>query len=885
MKPERWGRVRELFTEALSRPEEERMAYLLDACGSDEALLEEASRLLEAQRGASGFLEPLRIDDLDRPHWAPEELLGTRLGDFELLEEIGRGAMGVVYRARQESLGRDVALKVMPPSQGMGADRASRFELEAVTAGRLEHPNIVRVLSAGEAERLQFIAMELVEGPDLEQELERLRSRGDASPQTPVDSTLPALNAPGYAVRVALVVRDVALALEYAHRHDIVHRDIKPKNILLKPNGSACVVDFGLAKDLSVESISVSGQILGTPHYMSPEQALPRRIRIDHRTDIFSLGTVLYESLTLQRPFEAEDVRRLLHEISFTEPVRIRKLNPRIHRDLETICSKALEKDPARRFPTAADFAAELDHFLNHEPLSIRRSVLVVRMTRRLLRNRPAAALSAAILALVAAFPLLINSAHARKNEESIIQTLESISDPGTTSVEELARLRAVLHERTQEGPLPKNLEQRIQDVLAEIQRRGEELKEHGIQYRNRAIGLAGDSAWGESNRLFDLALRRFSEAKVLLPDDSELDPWTQVHALRPRIRIEGAPPNSEVSVRTVEFVFGTPDAEVHRGVVSEGPFPLPYGYYRFTVTAPDGSFCELTRLIEIRGVEYRLLARIPSLVDSEAGMCRIEGGPYPCNYRSDLGLEAVLEVEPFWIDEREVTIGEFRRFLRESHYPLPRIWTRSGEPEALREILRPSPPEEPEKETRWDSLPVAGVSWDDAQAYAEWHGKRLPTAYEWDLAARSSALLYYPWTDEAQLEASTVTRHAVLRDPEAAEGDPTLSALEQFRQQVRPVDSFPEGRSWAGLYHTLGNVREWTETMNVSWRRSQIGEGEAVLVPNRQVFHVMGGSYDTPALLPTFGVPYRLDAYDRKLAGSTNLAVGFRCAKSVRIQ
>ena len=372
MKPERWGRVRELFTEALSRPEEERMAYLLDACGSDEALLEEASRLLEAQRGASGFLEPLRIDDLDRPHWAPEELLGTRLGDFELLEEIGRGAMGVVYRARQESLGRDVALKVMPPSQGMGADRASRFELEAVTAGRLEHPNIVRVLSAGEAERLQFIAMELVVGPTLREWLA-------AGPT--LDELLAVFAAAGR-------------GLAAAHDRGFTHRDFKPDNVLVSEDGRVVVTDFGLARHRSSsqsDDVTREGAIVGTPAYMAPE--VRSGGEVDARSDQFGFAVALYHALHGHLPRVDLPLMRgaRRHELSW----RLRRL-----------LRRALAGDPADRFPSMQALVVELERCRTRSrataALAVAAAVGALAVTFAVTHDRPSARLSPAWSSLAA---------------------------------------------------------------------------------------------------------------------------------------------------------------------------------------------------------------------------------------------------------------------------------------------------------------------------------------------------------------------------------------------------------------------------------------------------------------------------------------------------
>ncbi|MCP5524215.1 MAG: protein kinase [Verrucomicrobiales bacterium] len=311
---------------------------------------------------------PRRGETPERPH---------RFGDYELLEEIARGGMGVVYRARQVSLDRVVALKLLLGGPLSSPEVVKRFRLEAAAAGGLQHPNIVAIHEVGLYEGQHFIAMDYVDGPNL------------ATVLSP--GPLPARRAAGY-------LKTVAKAIDYAHSKGILHRDLKPSNILLDANDQPRVTDFGLAKKLEGDAdLTVSGQVLGSPNYMPPEQAAARRGNLDRTADVYSLGAILYHLLTGRPPFQAVTVATTLEQVRTAEPVSPRRLNASLPRDLETICLKCLEKDPERRYPTPRALAWELGRFLNDEPIEAR-PVGALGRTWRWCRRRPVVAgLSAAV--------------------------------------------------------------------------------------------------------------------------------------------------------------------------------------------------------------------------------------------------------------------------------------------------------------------------------------------------------------------------------------------------------------------------------------------------------------------------------------------------------
>jgi tetratricopeptide (TPR) repeat protein len=329
-------------------------------------------------------------------------LENQRLGDFELVREIGRGGMGVVYEARQASLNRKVALKVLPAGLGLDAEAVQRFQREAEAAGKLHHTNIVPVYATGQENDTHFFAMELIEGPSLAQVIRERRAAatapGSASDAGPASSSLGPDG--GYFERAAQLIAEVADALDHAHKQGVIHRDVKPANLLLSPAGRLSLTDFGLARLREQPGLTRTGALGGTPAYMSPEQITAGYVPLDHRTDIYSLGATLYELLTLKRPFTGERRDQVLAQILQKDPPPPRKVNPRVPVDLETICLKAMDKDPDRRYQTAGQMADDLRRFVNRLTISARRAGPVERL-RKWVRRRPA--LAAAVVVVVLA--------------------------------------------------------------------------------------------------------------------------------------------------------------------------------------------------------------------------------------------------------------------------------------------------------------------------------------------------------------------------------------------------------------------------------------------------------------------------------------------------
>jgi serine/threonine protein kinase len=339
--------------------------------------------------------------------------LTGQLGDFRIVREVGRGGMGVVYEAEQVSLRRRVALKVLPSAAALDSKHLQRFKNEAHAAALLQHPHIVPVIAVGEDQGAHFFAMQFIDGRSLASLIADLRARvlagestvivgdpralvaGDSPRITTegpagrspgethiaIDTPMPVGNPlvtgrPGrdraYFRAAARLLMQAARALDHAHQVGIIHRDVKPANFLVEDRGHLWVTDFGLARLHSSAALTATGDLLGTLRYMSPEQAQGRRVPIDHRTDVYSLGASAYEVLTLQHAFPGDDRQELLRRITTEDPARPRRINRAVPSELEAVVLKAMEKDPADRYATAQEMADDLERFLADQPVRAR---------------------------------------------------------------------------------------------------------------------------------------------------------------------------------------------------------------------------------------------------------------------------------------------------------------------------------------------------------------------------------------------------------------------------------------------------------------------------------------------------------------------------------
>jgi len=390
-----------LFHEVLALEPQEREAYLAEACEGDPKLFEEVNSLLAAhQKGSDFFEKPVwstliptqRTDKTGLDALVPEEGLPLdRLGegDFRLIRRLGEGGMGVVYLAVQESLGRLVAIKAMRAERLGSPEAQARFQREIEAISELRHPNIVTVFESGEEQGLRYFVMEYLPGDGLDRILRAARTKGEKI-------SIPKLL--GW-------IQGVASALDCAHQARILHRDVKPSNIVISPEGRPMLMDFGVARHMDLSTLTLTGSFRGTPNYASPEQVKASHGGIDGRTDIYSLGVTLYEAVTGQVPFQGETTEQVFKKILDEEPPPPRRLNPFISRDLETVILTAMDKEPAGRYASMADFAQDLKHLMQGEMILARPTGMVTRFWKRIRRNPVLSTASVvAVIAVVSLF-------------------------------------------------------------------------------------------------------------------------------------------------------------------------------------------------------------------------------------------------------------------------------------------------------------------------------------------------------------------------------------------------------------------------------------------------------------------------------------------------
>jgi eukaryotic-like serine/threonine-protein kinase len=436
-----------------------------------------------------------RIQDVD------EEVLpaSARLGDYRIVREIGRGSMGVVYEAEQVSLGRQVALKVLPFASAIDPRQRQRFLIEAQAAAQLHHAHIVPIYAAGCDRGVHFYAMQFVEGHSLAELIGQMRRQAmgieefeakppekrwddeaaignkgsSSSAGLSATVTLPPRledswrgseqridSGPGAAssssstsgsahvarshvLAIARLGVQAAEALEHAHTLGVVHRDIKPANLMVDSRGELWITDFGLARIRGDVSLTRSGDLVGTLRYMSPEQALARRGVVDQRTDIYALGLTLYELLTLQPAFDGRDHHELLRQIAMDEPISPRRLNKAVPRDLETIIMKAICKEPSNRYSTAQELANDLTRFREDRPILARRPTVLERGRRWVRRHRQIVGTALTVLVLASAVGASLVYQEIQKTNQQVQKTNQQVQQTNKISLERLAYIRA----------------------------------------------------------------------------------------------------------------------------------------------------------------------------------------------------------------------------------------------------------------------------------------------------------------------------------------------------------------------------------------------------------------------------------------------------------
>ena len=841
MSSTRWERIRELVAEALERPENERAEFVRSRCGSDKSLHDEVMELLEIDREESSLDSPFRADVV-----SDAEVPRLNLGDIRLERELGRGGMGVVYLGQQVGLERPVAVKILASSILTTPREIERFHREARAAARLDHPSIATVYTEGVEDGAHYFAMEFVDGPTLADEFRRLRDRVPAS----AESILPERDDPRYVPTIARLCVKIAVGLQHAHEKGIVHRDVKPQNIMLTRGGGVKLLDFGVSRDDRFGSLTGSGDAPGTPSYMSPEQARAEKATIDHRTDVYSLGVVIYEALTLKRPFVGSSSGEILRKILATTPLPPKRLRSELPTDLDVICRTAMAREPSERYPSAGALAHDLESFLAFRAISARRPT-VWRSARAALRRHPLHAMAAILaVALAAATSLLLTQQ---------VRELRALRAPITHAMDQGDWDRMEAYDLIRAGEATRRLrEKEPHDALvdrfhARLDRYAEAVKSRSRERLSAQLGRRSDRTLGAVERrvvlsvLFDL-----HRLKQITPDDVDIDRLISSEVFDPSItvRVIGADESGRVLVRELDQRTGEPTGHVvHLDLPVDG-VSTPEGFYRVVVELDGGRVRECTRVVDAGDIVIDVVFREEH--DSFAGMREVTANtitipghpPNPCPNRG-----RPVSVASFWIDECEVSMASYREFLRRTRRPAPPAWKAIEDLDAI------------------DEYPAVGMSWRDAQAYAEWVGKRLPSHAEWELAARGPEARLFPWGDTYD---HSERRANVHREPNR--GTPSERTW-NYLEHAEPVRSRLDAGVKNGLYHMFGNVAEWTETVHAEF------QDDGTLLPRIHRRLLLGGAWDIVERGDNADLTWHATVGIEETYAQ--MSYGFRCARS----
>jgi serine/threonine protein kinase/formylglycine-generating enzyme required for sulfatase activity len=755
-----WSRIKEIVDGAIQRSPEDRPAYLSQACGGDGSIRREVESLLSSFDSAGGFMAAPVFEGVTEEFATLAE--GQKLGHYEILRRLGEGGMGIVYLGRDTKLDRLVAVKVLNRRYERQEDNVRRFVREAKAASALNHPNILTIFEIGEVESSHFIVSEFVEGKTLR---EIMRGSEKIDPMTVVD-----------------IAGQIAAALAAAHKARIVHRDLKPENVIVREDGYVKVLDFGLAKLLpenasgiltreltAGQNTTASGMILGTVNYMSPEQA--RGEKVDQRTDIFSLGVVLYEMISGKRPFEGDSTPETFANLINKQPEPLETQVSGVPAELHNAVSKMLEKDREDRYQTMGELVADL----------------------RALKSGDSS-----------------GSAFDRRAEaisSNATAMLPETTRGGANTTAQTSAVYTAWHKRWR-------IELSVLLLLAAAAGGYWLWHRSNVNWATAQVATVRELARsGKRFEAYDLAV----EVQKYVPSDPDL--MAMMPMLADSISVTTEPAGASVYLRRYQedesgnfperrFIGTTPikGLQIPRGaeivdIEKDGYAPVQTVISSRLITFADNIVWNPSPSVEISRKLIEVGAAPQKMVFVPGGEYRIASWARPTDEKAKL--------DDYFIDKYEVSNREYKEFVSAGGYTRQDYWkipvVKDGRNLSWDEAMSlfhdrtslPGPREWSNQDFPSGKAdhPVTGITWYEAAAYAEFRGKKLPTVFQWEKAARNGrnpgASIKMPWGDFYPGE--------------------SIRERANFDQAgTMPVDSEPFGISEFGLFNAAGNVSEW---------------------------------------------------------------------------
>ncbi len=880
-----WDAIYRLMDHAQGLQTEERVPYLRSACGDNEMLLEQVLQILSAEVSEE-FLEP--PTNLNQGLFGGD-LHGRRLGPYLLEREIARGGMGVIYLAQDASLngkppegplhGEPVVVKVLPQIQRSKPAIFERFQREAQAASKLNHPHALSVLGTGETEGIAWYAMPYVDGHDLHLEILAQKEHDPVC-------LWPEFGKSSYSAKVVQQVAGIADALHGFHVHGITHRDIKPRNLLLNKQGHLTLADFGLAKIAELESLTDTGAVQGTPYYMSPEQAGAVHSSIDHRTDIYSLCVVLYELLSLKRPFDSESVDVVIRHITSDAHIPLREASPRTPRDLILICEKGMAHQPLDRYDTALELAQDLQRFLNREAILAKPAPFTRRASKFARKHRMPIGIVLFLLAISLAWLGSAQWQAQQNRQEQWRQAFVALSEAEPT-LETLRNANLALAAMSNFGEGPTRESRIAQDTLKrDRQARHVQLAQLMELGRGRGIlkGRTEDYQRAADQISLVRAHQLAQESVQIYPGDTVFAKGASSTTLLPVITFTLAQ-TADPGLRGHAWALPHDDiTALHGPPVYLGEFPLyeqalSHGEWRFVVMLSDGSFFEYDRVLRPARNEYRIQVLPPKQAPSTEGMVLIQ----PKNHRFPTidprtgaftkkccYSPAELPLADYWIDEAVVSNGEYLEYLEDSGASAPPMWDEACLDGTFDGDWHELPTGDMGE--AWLELPATAVPCLDAMAFAEFYGKRLAGHYEMEYALRGPELLLAPWGAGAQPDDFLANVHNIPYPTVES----TREMLQREYEHLLPVRAPGYRHAPFGLFHAYGNVAQR------SWGVPMVpGDGldtKIMLkhVGDRLIFGTAYGNWVSD-------FDYSVHRSWGQTRGSRSWGIGFRCVRSAQ--